>query len=240
MQGTSKSYAAVVGCFAIALSACGGRGGAGLAPSPTTYNLQAGYVNLLNTGLTANVALSGTVVVNGNSTPFTGTGTLTLAPAVSATFDNSTALAQTETISGTVTAAGQSVPYSSSVTDYYATGNGAVLGQSAANEYDVVQSPFTYPTSVVGGSNGILGTASRYADSSLGVSLGTTQISYAVMAPVDPGSPVAVSVTDKTYDTQNTLIETDVTTYSLTSDSVLSFISATTQTASGTVTVTGQ
>jgi hypothetical protein len=239
MQGTSKSCAAVVGCFAIALSACGGRGGAGLTPSPTTFNLQAGYVNLLNTGLTTNVALSGTVVVNGNSTPFNGTGTLTLAPAVSATFNNSTALAQTETISGTVTAAGQSIPYSSSVTDYY-TGNGAVLGQSAANEYDVVQSSFTYPTSVVGGSNGILGTASRYADSSLGVSLGTTQISYTVMAPVDPGSPVAVSVTDKIYDTQNTLIETDVTTYSLTSDSVLAFISATTQTASGTVTVTGQ
>ena len=111
-------------------------------------------------GLTTNVALSGNVIVNGNSTPFTGTGTLTFARAVSATFNNSAALAQTETISGTVTAAGQSAPFSSMETDYYASNNGAVLGQSTTNEYDVVQSPFTYPISVVGGSAGNLGTLS--------------------------------------------------------------------------------
>jgi hypothetical protein len=241
MQRASNSYVAVLGSFAIFLSACGGGGGGGTAPPPAaTFNLQAGYVNLVSAGLTANVALSGTVVVNGTSAPFTGTGTLTLAPAVSATFNNSPALSQTETISGTVTAAGQSAPYSASVTDYYAAGSGAVLGESTTQEYDVVQSPFTYPTSVVGGSSGILGTVSRYTDSSLGVSLGTTQISYAVTAPVDPGSPVSVQLTNKIYDAQNTLTETDVTTFSLTSSNVLSFVSAGAQTTSGTLTVTAQ
>jgi len=197
-------------------------------------------MNLVNMGLMDNVALSGTVLVNGNSVPFTGTGTLTVAPAVSSMFNSSQALAQTETISGTVTAAGQSAPYSAEVTDYYATGSGAVLGESSANEYDVVQSPFTYPTSVMGGSNGILGTVSRYADSSMGVSLGTAQLSYAVTAPVDPGSPVQVQFTDKIYDTQSTLIETDVTAYTLSSSNVLTFISASAQTTSGTLTVTAQ
>jgi len=238
VQRASNSYFAVVGSFAIALSACGGS--VNTATTPAAFNLQAGYVNLVNTGLTTNVALNGTVVVNGNSTPFTGTGTLTLAPAVSATFNNSPALAQTETISGTVTAAGQSAPFSSMRTDYYASSSGAVLGQSTTKEYDVVQAPFTYPTSVVGGSAGNLGTVSRYTDSSMGVSLGTTQISYAVSAPVDPAGPVSVQLTDKIYDTQNTLIETDVTTYSLASSSVLSFISATAQTSSGTLSVTAQ
>jgi hypothetical protein len=234
----SNSYFAVVGSFAIVLSACGGNPSAATASS--TFNLQAGYANLVNTGLTTNVALSGTVVVNGNAAPFTGTGTLTFAPAVSATFNNSPALAQTETISGTVTAAGQSAPFPSVETDYYDSASGAVLGQSTANEYDVVQSLFIYPTSVVGGSAGNLGTASRYTDSSMGVSLGTTQISYAVSAPLDPAGPVSVQFTDKIYDTQNTLIETDVTTYSLASSSLLSFISATAQTSSGTLSVTAQ
>ncbi|HEY4446608.1 MAG TPA: hypothetical protein VGN30_20180 [Steroidobacteraceae bacterium] len=242
MQRASNSYVAVIGSFAIFLSACGGGGGGtATAPPPAaTFNLQQGYVNLVNAGLTANVNLSGTAVLNGTSTPFSGTGTLTLTPAVSATFNNSPALSQTETISGTVTVAGQSAPYGASVTDYYAAGSGAVLGESAAHEYDVVQSPFTYPTSVVGGSSGILGTVSRYTDSSLGVPLGTAQISYAVTAPVDPSSPVSVQFTTKTYDVQNTLTLTEVTTFSLTSASVLSFVSDGAQSTSGTLTVTAQ
>jgi hypothetical protein len=223
----------------LALSACGGGGSVSGGPPAVTYNLQAGYTHLINTGLTANVTLSGTALVNGVSVPFTGTGTLTLSPAVSTIFHNSTALAQSETISGTVTAAGQQSPYSSTVIDYYA-GSYAVLGQSATNEYDVVQSPFTFPTSVIGGSSAMLGTASRYTDSTLSVSLGMTQISYFTMAPVDPGSPVEVQLTNKIYDTQNTLVETDVTTYSLTANEVISFISATAQSASGTLSVTAQ
>jgi hypothetical protein len=237
LRRVSESVAAL-GWFAIALSACGGS--AGVGPPSATYNLQAGYTHLVNTGLTAMVTLSGTAFVNGVSTPFTGTGTLTLSPAVSTIFHNSAALAQNETISGTVTAAGQQAPYSSSVVDYYAAGSYAVLGQSATNEYDVVQSPFNFPTSVIGGSSGTLGTASRYTDSTLGVSLGMTQISYITMAPVNSGSAVDVQLTNKIYDTQNTLVETDVTTYALSSNGILSFVSATAQSASGNLSVMAQ
>src|ERR1700722_9348755 len=141
----------MAGSFVVALSACGS-GHVSPAPPSPKFKLQACYVNLVNMGLTTNVALSGT---NAISTPFSGTGTLTLAAAVSASFNNSPALSQSETISGTVTAAGQSAPYISTVVGYYAAGSGAVLGQSTNSEYDVVQSPFTYPTSVIGGSSGI-------------------------------------------------------------------------------------
>jgi hypothetical protein len=227
-----------VGSFVIALSACGGGGSGGIGPA--SYNLQAGYVNLINTGLTADVNLSGTIVVNGTSAAITGTGSVDLSPGVATTFNNSQALSQTETATGTVTADGQSAPFTSSQDDFYAPGSGAVLGQSDTGEYDVAQTPFTYPSSVMGGSSGNLGTLSRYTDSTMGVSLGTAQVSYAVSGAQSAGGPVAVQVTTQIYDTQNTLSETDVTVYSLTSASVLSFVSSSAQTSSSSLTLTAQ
>ena len=82
---------AILLSFAIVLAACGD-GGAAPATRASSYDLQAGLVGLINSGETANVTLSGTVLVNGNSVPFTGTGTLTFAPSVSVTFNNTAAL----------------------------------------------------------------------------------------------------------------------------------------------------
>src|SRR5260370_30561087 len=145
MSRTSTAYAAVAGIFAITLTACGGGGGGGnAAPAPaTTYDLQTGISNLVRQGQTGNVALSGTVLVNGNPVSFTGTGTLTVAPSVAATFNNTPALSQTQTIVGTITAAGQtlSLPITS-VVDYYDSGTDAFLGESGAGVYDVAQSAF--------------------------------------------------------------------------------------------------
>ena len=62
-------------------------------------------------------------------------------------------------------AAGQTTPYSTSVTDYYASSDGAFLGEVSANEYDIAQAPIEFPSTVVGGSSGILGSLSRYTDS---------------------------------------------------------------------------
>ncbi len=75
--------------------------------------------------------------------------------------------------------AGQSAPYSTNVTDYYAGSEGAFLGEASSGEYDVAQSPIVFPTMVVGGSSGILGTLSRYTDNTMSVSLGTEQVSRA-------------------------------------------------------------
>jgi hypothetical protein len=86
----------------------------------------------------------------------------------------------------------------------------------------------------------VLGTLSRYTDTTMSVSLGTAQLSYTTMAPVDPGSPIGISLTNKVYDTQNTLTRTDVTNYTMTSSNVISFVSASAQSQSGTLTVTVQ
>ena len=101
----------VLGTLAICLAGCGGGG----ATPSTTFDLEVGYTNLVKTGRTVNVSLLGTVTVNGVSTQFSGSGTLTFTPSVSASFNNATALSQTESISGTVTASGQSAPYSLSL-----------------------------------------------------------------------------------------------------------------------------
>jgi hypothetical protein len=227
---------------ASALCACGG-GGSTLASTPpaATFDLQTGIAGLVMSGQLDSVTLSGTVLVSGSSVPFTGTGTLTLAPGVSATFNGAGALSQTETISGTVTVAGQTAAIPTSVVaDFYATGDSAFVGETGTGEYDVAQTAFTYPTTVMAGSSGVLGTTSNYTDSTVGVALGTTQVSYAVTAVAGSTSSVMVAVTDQISDTQSNLLETDVTNYSLTDSGVLALVSATAQTSSESLTVTAQ
>jgi hypothetical protein len=238
---TDMATILVVALLASALSACGG-GSSTLAtiPATTSFDMQTGITGLVMNGQTATVTLSGTAIGSSGSVPFTGTGTLTLAPGVTATFNGAGALSQIESISGTVTAAGTTTPYSSSVTDFYATGNDAFVGEIGTSEYDVAQAPFTYPTAVMAGSSGVLGTTSNYTDSTMGVAQGTTQVSYAVTAVSGSSSSVMVAVTDQVDDTQGTLVETDVTNYSLTDAGVLSLVSASVQNSSGTLTVTVQ
>lgn len=226
---------------AILLSACGGGNNATPTTPSASYDLQAGIKEMVTNGLSSNVGLSGTVTVNGASTPFTGSGTFTRPAATAATFNGTAASSQTTTIAGTVSAAGQTTSYSTSVTDFYAVSDGGFLGEVSTTEYDVAQAPILFPTMVVAGSSGNLGTLSRYTDSTMSVSLGTVQVSYSVpLAPVDPGSPIGVAVTIKIYDTQNTLIETDVTSYTLTSGNVMSLSGASAQSQSGMLQVTAQ
>jgi hypothetical protein len=233
MQGALRTYTAV--CFAILVSACGG-GNNMAAPAVPSFDVQTGVTKMVNNGLSANVTLSGMVRVNGVSTPLTGSGILTKAPAVSATFNGTAALAQTTTVAGSITVDGQTSAYSTSVTDYYASSNSALLGEVSGNEYDVAQSPLLFPAMVTG--PGTLGTLSRYTDSTMSVSLGTAQVSYVVMIPVDPGSPMGLVLTTKIYDTHNTLNETDTTNYTMTSSDVISFGGASAQNQSDTLTIT--
>jgi hypothetical protein len=228
---------------ALLLSACGSGGSSSVNPTPSpqgSYNLQAAMAALVKSGLSANVNLSGTAIVNGISNPFTGTGTLTLSPGASGMFNGTMAQLQTESISGTVIVAGQTSQYSSSVVNAYEPVTAAVAGDSQSTEFDVAQAPITIPT-MVGTSVTMLGTLSRYSDSTLSVALGTVQVSVAVtLIPVDPGSPEVVQFTYKVYATNQALVETDTVSYNLTENNLLSLNSAATQSTSGTLTVMPQ
>jgi hypothetical protein len=227
----------------LVLSACGGGGSGNSNPTPSpqgSYDLQVAMTSLVKSGLSTNVNLSGTAIVNGTSNPFTGTGTLTLSAGVSGMFNGTMAQLQTQSISGTVTVAGQTSPYNSSVVNAYEPATAAIVGESQSTEFDVAQQPIMIPT-VVGTSVTMLGTLSRYSDSTLSVALGTLQVSVAVMLiPVDPGSQEVVQFTYKVYNTSQALVETDTVSYNLTENNLLSFNSAATQNTSGKLTVTPQ
>jgi len=240
----ATSPAAVV-LAALLLSACGSGGGGSTGyPRPVpqgSYDLHAAMAALVESGLSGtNVKLSGTAIVNGTSNTFTGTGTLTLSPGVSGMFNGTMAQLQTQSISGTVIVAGQASPYSSSAVNAYEPATTAIVGESQSTEFDVAQQPIVIPT-VVGTSVTMLGTLSRYSDGTLSVALGTVQVSVAVMLiPVDPGSNEVVQFTYKVFDTSQALVETDTISYVLTENNLLSFYSAATQSASGTLTVMPQ
>jgi hypothetical protein len=225
------------------LSACGSGGSGNSNPTPSprdSYDLQVAMTALVKSGLSANVNLSGAAIVNGSSTPFTGTGVLTLSPGVNGMFNGTMAQLQTQKISGTVTVAGQTSPYSSSVVNAYEPTTTSILGESQSSEFDVAQQPIMIPTAV-GTPITMLGTLSRYSDSTLSVALGTVQVTVAVtLIPVDPGSSEVVQFTYKVYDTNQALVETDTVSYNLTENNLLSFNSAATQSAAGTLTVMPQ
>ena len=204
----------------------GGGTNTGTGSSAGAYNLQAGIANLVAHGLSVNVTFGGSVNTGTSSqATITGSGVYGWSPALKATFNGASALSQLQTISGTATAAGQNVPVSQSVTAYYDASTSDFLGQ-ASSEYDVAQAAYQYPTSIEGGMTGILGTALRYTNSTMSVSLGTAVTSYSITAPSTQGGPIGVQIETDVYDTKSFLVESDSTTYSMTSGNVMSFVSA--------------
>jgi hypothetical protein len=234
--------------LALVLTACGGGsgngdlsgGGSSGGGKSQGFNLQTGIANMVSHGLAASVTLSGTVVVNGTSTAVTGSGNYTLsAGAGGATFNGTTGTTtQTQALVGTVTASGQTLQINQSVTDYYATSNNDFLGETSSSEYDVAQAPFQYPTTVSGGESGTLGTLLRYSDSTMSKSLGSAQTTYTTTSTQN--GPLGVTITTKIYNTTNTLQETDVTNYTLSTSNVITFVSSTAQQTGGTITATAQ
>jgi hypothetical protein len=228
---------------ALLVSACGGGGNniANPTPSPQgSYDLQTAMAALIESGESNPVELSGTAIVDGISNAFSGSGTSTLSPGASGTFNGTMATLQSQSISGTVTVAGQKASYSTTVLNAYDPTSSAILGESQSNEFDVAQAPISIPTTV-GTSSMMLGTLSRYSDSTLSVALGTVQVSVAVTSiPVDPGSPEVVQFTYQVFDTNQVLVETDTFSYNLTEDNVLSLNSAAAQSAAGTLSITPQ
>ena len=219
-----------------ALGGCGGGGSGDRAAA--SFNLLAGYTSLVKNGEVASVTLSGNAIAGGVTTPFTGTGTLTLAPSTADTFNGTASISQSVDVSASITGSGQPATYGSSVVNHYSSGTLTFLGQESATEYDVARTAFNYPTTLADTCTGTLGVLDRYTDNTMSVSLGTIQLTYACTAPASTGGPLAVKFTSKLYDAQGALAETDVTSYSLTSTNAMTFVSATTQNSLGNLSIT--
>ncbi len=187
-------------------------------------------------GLKADLDFTGTLT----GIAVTGTGTLTAAAGASVTFNGIAALGQSQVISATITDGTHTAPYATHIVDVYDATTYSLLGEVSANEFDVASSPIDYPTMVVTGSSGVLGTMSRYADNTMSVALGTVQLSYEVKAPATSGGLAVVEFTEQYFDTKQLATETDVLDYSITSANVLALVSGSAQSGSDTLNFTAK
>jgi hypothetical protein len=162
-----------------------------------------------------------------------------MSPGVGATFNGNSAVSQSETFNtSNATLGGQPFTIALSLTSYYASSTYYFLGQTNSSAYSVAQAPFQYPTSVGSGMTGTLGTLLIYSDSTQSQSEGSALVTYDITAPTTTGGPVTITITSTDYDTNHAVVETDNTTYSMTSDNVISFVSTSTQTQQSTLTLT--
>lgn len=218
-----------------ALTGCGGGDGtSNIVPPPTTYNLQTAMQGLVTHGLKADLDFSGTL----GGVAVTGTGTVTYAAGADDMFNGVAAVSQSQVVSATISDGTQTAPYATHIVDFYDPGNYAWMGEASSSEFDVASSPVDYPTSVVPGSSGMLGTLSRYTDNTMSVALGTVDLSYVVKAPSTSGGLPIVEFTETFFDTNHAATETDVLDWSITTGNVLALVSGSAQSGSDTLSFT--
>ncbi len=198
---------------ALLLSACGGGGGGGgggvavPVASTSSFSMVTIFANQINNGYTKNFAVTGTEVIGGVTYNVTGSGSMTVSPAVNTVFEGQAALQNTSTVNGNVTVNGVSAPIADT-SQSYSSSSYVPLGQSNG-EYWVVQGIATIPSTVSVGDTAVIGTYSRYTDSSKAAVLGIAQVSY-VVEP-DTATTAIVNLTLQEYDGANVLELTDQT-----------------------------
>lgn len=152
------------------LAACGGGGGGSGEVSEVKENLfdlKSIHESYLSTPHNYNEIDSGTV----SGITYSGSGTRTITPLTSSTFENSSALVVTETRSGTLNFAGQISDTSSEIKNYYNLSKQQIgytqkdIGSATLNNYGVVKTvPTSYPSSAKIGDSGNLWTMDFYTD----------------------------------------------------------------------------
>jgi hypothetical protein len=225
----------LVATLYLSLVACGGGGGgSGPVASTDSFPFAAALQNQAVNGYVQSFTVTGTQTVSGTSYNVSGTGTITVSPASSSTFEGQGAWLNNETVNGTLTANGTSAPFSSTTQEYstlaYAPFGLVVPG----SEYCVLQGAAMIPTTVKVGDSGAIGTYTCWKDSSKLQLYGTGQLSYVVEA--DTAHTAIVNTTEKDYDSTSTLILTDQRRWKIDTNGNFTWVSetATGQTPGGT------
>ncbi|MDB6061643.1 MAG: hypothetical protein JWM78_1746 [Verrucomicrobiaceae bacterium] len=222
--------------LSVALAACGGGGGGSSSTPPpvtqqpvtATFPIAQAYANQVTNGFQLSFNVSGkTGGVN-----FSGNGTLTVAAAVAASFENQTAMMNTTTISGTVSANGGTAPLNS-VVRMFVDSNYKDLGSVDEDDgtYTVVNSYTPLPTAAHVNDSGSLSTSTVYSDQSKSLVVGSSVLTY-VISP-DSDTSVIYDITEKDYDASHTLTQTTHERYRITTNAAVSFASADYQSADG-------
>lgn len=195
--------------IAILVSACGGGGGgggSGPVASVSSFSMPAVLADQINNGYTQNFSVSGTQIVGGTTYNVTGTGTITVAPAINTVFEGQVALQNTSTVNATLTVDSVNFPVTDTSQSFSTTSSYAPLGMSNG-EYWVVQGVPVIPATVNVGDSGVIGTYTRYTDNTKAIVLGTAQASYVVEA--DTATSAVINLILREFDNSNALELTD-------------------------------
>ena len=224
--------------FALVLAACGGGGGGGGGSTPAavidpnlTVPFQTAAANLVNNGINQNFTVTGwinnsTLANPVPNTPITGSGSLTIGPPSTTTFNGAPALQATEVIVGSASANGQSIPLAGTANNFYDPSNYTKVG-SVINGETTFISPYTYPATVKAGSTGTLGSGT----SGGGLTLTTTTTAYSV-ATDSANSLLVTIVSTKNIDNGIAGTVQDQTVYRITTSGAISLVSENVQQSS--------
>jgi hypothetical protein len=189
---------------ALGAASCGGGGGESGAPPPSgpSFDLAAGLANLAANEVNATMSVSGTA----NGFSVTGTAQLTQSAASAATFNGAPASAQTTAVSGTGMNYDGAFPLTYSFIQYVLSSY-AILGLdtnfNGVLEYDFGQSVSPFPSSVMAGDTGVLGTMDLSLDSQRDDHAGTIEVSYSVVLDPNNADSVIVELFEEIYTISN-------------------------------------
>ena len=231
------------------LAACGGGGGSAgtgntALPAAGSFPVQTALTYAFTHGLQKNFNVTGAAASGSNTLPITGSLTFSSGTAIGTTFNGATAQQVTQTLTGSLSIAGQSVPLSST-SDVLLNASYAELGSTGSgagsNDYCVVTSGGAFPATVSAGQTGSISTYACYTDSGKTAPTGSVTETYVARAG-SAANTLDLQIIDTVYDTSNKQVDTQSTTYNVTSAGVPSVTQVNVEgTQNGvTVTITGQ
>ena len=222
---------------ALVVSGCGGGGGggggnAGPVVSRQSFNIKTAIASYTSTPHSYTFTGSGTL----NGVPITITGTGDLSVLTAGVFEGQTALQQTQTTNLTITENGNPTSLSSVVTLFYLPADYSPLGSTSPDDYEVVDSLVTYPTTAKVGDSGMVGSAKRYSDSTKSTLIRSATSSYRVEADTATSAIVNL-VTVTTFIQPPSSPQTETIRYRLDSVGTFTLLSDSLVSAAGNLTI---
>jgi len=202
--------------FVTALAACGGGGGSSHASTPTppaTFPVAAAINHQIINGTQIPLKLS----INDAGQLFNYTYTLTIAPAIAATFEGQAGL------SGTQTESYPDTPNTWSQTIYYDSNYNELGRTNSDGEYSVVTASHPYPAAAHVHDTGDLDSVTTYSDQTKASVWQTSTSSYSVEPDTD--TSIIFHITLKTYDADHALLQTTDTRFRVDTASNTSLVS---------------
>jgi hypothetical protein len=225
-----KKFLLIASLATSLLVGCGGGGGSGGSSGPIastlTFPVKSADAALTASGYTKNWTISGTC--SGTAIDTTG------AAAGSATFNNTSGLLSATNVTTMNFTNCVPSPSTSTATQYWDTNYVPVGINVSGGTYSVFLAPPTVPATATVGATGVIGTITRYTDSTTAVLAGHADFSYVVEA--DTANTAIVNIIMKDYNAVGTLTSTQQSRYRVATTGPLVPVSIDVQLSNGSTT----